>query len=279
MITLGQEIKYIWRSSWSLVKFLYIAIRYYAMFFLLINSFVNTDLVSSVQFCDHYWSFRTWGSNVLMPMVDALIIIRIYALYGRSRKMGLLLVAFWFIQVIGGFTLLGFAFKVSDDPVQFPPSNNNATTCFPMDNPPNHELAFCYWMVLSAFQAAYFAITTFRLGFVQTFGFSMTPLLSIFLRDGAGYFFIILAVNLLNAFFDVIGTNSRMLELGGLSWLVSVSSITACRLILNIRNVATTFQTTGTGTVTSADLRVVGILNSDDAENEPPDSPFNTLPR
>jgi len=238
MTTSGQEMEYIWRSSWSFMKLVYVVTRYYSLFFLLVKSFVSTNMSLSVNFCTHYLLFEIWGSNALVMVVDILIIARIYAIYNRNIWTGFSLMALWLAEFIGTFMLVGFGLKGTGAMVN--PLPGLLPGC-QLANPANYHLLIIAWGVVSGFEAVYVAITMIKLlRIIRSSGFSVTPLLNVFFRDGAAYFLIILAVYLLNTFLEKFGAVE--LQGTGDSWLIATVSITACRLVLNIRNTAAPSQ-------------------------------------
>jgi len=237
VVTSSQEIKYIWKSPWSAVKVLYLLVRYYSILYLLITSFVTTNTFLSANFCRQYLFFSVWGCSIIFPIVDLLIVARLYALYNGSKRMGIVLAALWLTEITCGFTLIGIALR---------PLNGATIILIPgrligcnSPNSPNYGLSLGAQGVWCTFQAIYVAITMFKLvSFVRTFGFSFSPVLNVFFRDGAAYFLTILVINLFAMFGDKFG--SILLQESGPSWhwQVAVASVTACRLILNIRHTA-----------------------------------------
>ncbi|KAF8584334.1 hypothetical protein K439DRAFT_1616758 [Ramaria rubella] len=126
----SSDVKYIWQSSWSFVKCVYLIIRYYAVLYLLVNSFVSTNTHLSVNlyellpvFCNQYLKYEIWGSVLLVPLVDTLIVTRIYALYNRSLKMGFVLLAMWlgeFVLRQSALVLIVIAFRGADGAMKNP---------------------------------------------------------------------------------------------------------------------------------------------------------------
>ncbi|KAF8511253.1 hypothetical protein BU17DRAFT_69690 [Hysterangium stoloniferum] len=91
LITFGQEFEFIWCSSWSLVKSVYLFTRYYPLAFLLANAFVltrndmpaeNVTVAARVSITFKYGR----GAATLWPLTGALIVVRIFALYDRNKK-------------------------------------------------------------------------------------------------------------------------------------------------------------------------------------------------
>lgn len=239
IITSGQEVEHIWRTPWSLVKVPYVLARYYALIFMLINSFVNTRKFLPLKFCDQFLHLELWSTPLFILMIDILIITRIYALYGRNIRMVFFLISLWLVEATSVVVLLTFAFM----PVKGPAESvmpGILPSCI-SSHPPNYRLTLIFWAITSFFQAIFVLITVLRFrGFIHSRGLSITPLLLVILRDGVGYFLIILSVNLLNILVEIFGPLS--FQVIGDSWLMTITSITACRLVLNVRDVATSHR-------------------------------------
>ncbi|KAF8590631.1 hypothetical protein K439DRAFT_1627609 [Ramaria rubella] len=257
IITSGQEFNLIWRKPLSFISVVYALLRYYSLCYLLVLSYetINTSLPEN--FCQFFILFQVWGATAFVPVVDTLIIMRIYALYNRSKKVGVILVILWIGELVCDFLFIGISFTPDQEA---------------MANPLPGILPGCYTTaaaeltqvilsgaIVSAFQAIYFALTMYKLfQRVRDFGFSLNPLLKIFFRDGAGFCLIILAMYILITILFASGPDQ--LQGIGQSWAISIISIAASRLVLNIRDVATPseyfgYNSTGGFRMTSPAMR------------------------
>ncbi|KAF8590658.1 hypothetical protein K439DRAFT_39587 [Ramaria rubella] len=95
-----KEIDLIWRLPWSYINALYLLVRYYAVTYLLVNSYVSINTFLSAKVCQTYDPFQTWGAVTLVPVIDILILLRIYALYNKSKKMAVALTMLWLTEFI-----------------------------------------------------------------------------------------------------------------------------------------------------------------------------------
>ncbi|KAF8523018.1 hypothetical protein JB92DRAFT_2885858 [Gautieria morchelliformis] len=211
LITSGQEIRYVWLTSWTKINVLHVLIRYYALGYLLVSAYGNTNANLSVEVisfivCTPFNRFAAWGAVIFVPFVDLLIILRIHALYHGSKRVTVILVALWIGSTL---TFIGIQFSPSKTiPDSLP---GILPGCF-LDSTLDASQAIGSGSLIGAFQAIYFAFTMYKLVIrVKSFGFSMTPLLKVFFRDGAGYCLI---------------------------WIISIVAISAGRLVLNLREVA-----------------------------------------
>ncbi|KAF8532019.1 hypothetical protein JB92DRAFT_2846293 [Gautieria morchelliformis] len=239
LITSGQEIRYVWLTSWTKINVLHVLTRYYALGFLLINAYATANANLSVEvisFCTPFNRLGVWGTLVYVPFVDLLIILRIYALYYDSKKVAVFLVALWIAEVISTLTFIGLQFspfKTIPNPLP-----GILPGCF-LDSTLNMYTSKVIQSgaLVGAFQAIYFALTMYKLVIrVKSLGISMTPLLKVFFRDGAGYCLIIFAMFLLS----VLLAATAPLQLQGIGqlWIMSIVGISAGRLVLNLRDVA-----------------------------------------
>ncbi|TFK49922.1 hypothetical protein OE88DRAFT_1661332 [Heliocybe sulcata] len=81
VITLDQEIKFTWRSRWTIPKSLYIIVRYFTLanmlLYLIVNTNTNAPLaVGSVKMC-HFWkSFVTPNTLAVQTLAILLVFFR-----------------------------------------------------------------------------------------------------------------------------------------------------------------------------------------------------------
>ncbi|KAF8523016.1 hypothetical protein JB92DRAFT_2885830 [Gautieria morchelliformis] len=136
LITSGQEIRYVWLTSWMKINVLH-------------------------------------GAIIFVPFVDLLIILRICALYHDSKRVTVIVVAFWIGSTL---TFVGLQFRPSKNIPD--PLPGILPGCF-LDSTLNTS---------QVIETIYFALAMYKLVIqVKSLGFSMTPLLKGFFRDGAGY--------------------------------------------------------------------------------------------
>lgn len=86
MLTLSDEIKYVWKRPKSFVLWLFLAIRYYAIAALIVVSIGYFSPLISGQRCLHWSLFLPLGVTVPLSIgPSTLLSIRVYAMYGRSK--------------------------------------------------------------------------------------------------------------------------------------------------------------------------------------------------
>ncbi|THV01952.1 hypothetical protein K435DRAFT_792899 [Dendrothele bispora CBS 962.96] len=84
LISLGAEIQLVWKAPWKLGKFLYFLTRYLAFAGAVVKVFLNEGRFLSLGTC-----------NVLSKTMSLILFLRVWAIWGNSRKIaGLLVIGF-----------------------------------------------------------------------------------------------------------------------------------------------------------------------------------------
>ncbi|KAG2081680.1 hypothetical protein BD769DRAFT_702126 [Suillus cothurnatus] len=110
VITLGQEIELIWRQRWSLITVLYLAIRYIGIPYSVMSILINIPFVSVKSAVRINMFYALNGTNVIVTaMLGVIMIVRLYAMYQRSRMiLVFLVVVFLAVNIACGvITIIG----------------------------------------------------------------------------------------------------------------------------------------------------------------------------
>ncbi|KAJ7765103.1 hypothetical protein DFH07DRAFT_811424 [Mycena maculata] len=223
---LPQEWRCIWKSKASPIKILYCVIRYYTLLVLVV-----TDV----------WFFASWnesscaryvrvlpGIAVLIDLcVELVLALRIYALYGYDRRIGVFLAVFvaGFLGVMVAVPILGF------DYTRLPSWPGPCiVTGKPSIAGPKFIIAF--YASPMTFDMVMTAMTVHRVLDHNRHGAS-SSLMNRMVRDGLFYFFAITSLNLLNVIFFVQG--NELIQAINAPMSIQISSVLCCRLILNLR--------------------------------------------
>ncbi|KAG2048638.1 hypothetical protein BDR06DRAFT_754405 [Suillus hirtellus] len=110
-LTFGQEFELIWRQRRSFMTVLYLCVRYIGVLYSVITIPIGlpvpmTDVVGSIVY--FMW---IWMPVVVNAMLGVIIMIQIYAMYGRSKKMLVFLIVVLLASTIssGVMTVVGHA--------------------------------------------------------------------------------------------------------------------------------------------------------------------------
>ncbi|KLO07323.1 hypothetical protein SCHPADRAFT_1001762 [Schizopora paradoxa] len=247
-LTFKDEVSYVWRRKWSLPKVLYLTARYFGLVALISHVAVTTYRDSlPVNFCRKWLQFYTVGPFVVAFSVDALFVIRIYVLYGRSKWMLSLLLLLLVGQLAITVTTTMFSLKTVHlyaKPPSLPFLGCYGTKKSDMD------LTLSSWIFILTAQAIFFALIIYK--FVQSIrdgsrhsgtsrsllaiareSHDFSPLLSLFLRDGTANLAIIFSSMVLNMVFIFLfhGVNKQF----AMPWIIATKVVMGSRLYLNLK--------------------------------------------
>ncbi|KAJ7053668.1 hypothetical protein C8F01DRAFT_1165815, partial [Mycena amicta] len=228
-ITLDKEIDLFWRRRKSLSSYCFFINRYFA-FFTSIPSGAVPFLTLSRSACSQFCIFREVVLVLTQSLVAGIMVIRIYALFARSKRiLYVLLVLLAAVVGVVGYSLKGqhgyypkvvggCHWSMSDD------------TAMHLAGP---------WIGVFAFDAVVFAMTIYSACSTRKANgpASPTSIQTLVVRDGALYFGIVALVNLLNI--ATYYVDSELLCPGSLATIASCVSVTTIsRLILNLHDYA-----------------------------------------
>ncbi|KAJ6526960.1 hypothetical protein DFH09DRAFT_1187222 [Mycena vulgaris] len=226
---LPQEWRYIWKSSasWSPIKVLYCVVRYYTLLVLVVTDvwfFANWSESS----CARYVRILP-GIAVLIDLsIELVLALRIYALYGCDRKIGIFLMAFvtGFLAVMIAVPILAF------DYTRLPSWPGPCiVTGKPSIAGPKFIIAF--YAAPMTFDIVMTAMTVSRVMDHNRLRGGTSSLMKRVVRDGLFYFFAITSLNLLNVIFFL--QSNELIQAINAPMSIQISSVLCCRLILNLR--------------------------------------------
>ncbi|KAF7289774.1 hypothetical protein MIND_01351300 [Mycena indigotica] len=227
IVTFDKEVTLIWRRRKSLSSYCFFVNRYFAFFTLIPSAsvpFVTLSRTACAEFC----TFRELVLLMTQTIVAAIMIIRLYALFRRDKRILYGLVVFvgvlvslviwsiqgqhgWYPKVIGGchWTM-------------------SAHTALHLAGP---------WEGLFAFDTVVFLMTVYSAYSTRKRTGPTVSLQTLFVRDGAMYFGIVALVNLLNILTYYL--DNHLLCPGSLATIAIYVSVTAIsRLLLNLHSYA-----------------------------------------
>ncbi|KZT39317.1 hypothetical protein SISSUDRAFT_1061253 [Sistotremastrum suecicum HHB10207 ss-3] len=249
---LPSEIEYIWRAKWSFPKVLYIFARYWGIFQLGFELGVNNSVTVGVDnlYCKFWlWFYTFSGFVVFTTTVNVIFVLRIHALYNRSKRILALLIGLVLLE-FGTELYVTLSQALLNDviprPLPFIPGcliSNGVTNRALIAWVPNFSVGFGFFVltVIKLYQTLreqHSQSTTtgvFRLTSRQIKS-SLGPMLTMFIRDGALFFALLFSISVVCAVMTIVYQHSEIVTLA-YPWLVSVYAYSGSRLILNIRSV------------------------------------------
>ncbi|KAF7303110.1 hypothetical protein MKEN_01274500 [Mycena kentingensis (nom. inval.)] len=226
-ITLDREIDLLWRKPKCLSSYCFFANRYFA-FLTAMPVAVIPFLSISQDACEQFCIAREVVIVVTQTIIGAIMVLRIYALFARSKRVLYSLVALiaaalsvvvWSMQGQEGYyrrIVGGCHWTMSDD------------TAIRLAAP---------WEALFVFDATVFGMTVYNAITTRKANGPTPSLQTLVVRDGASYFGIVALVNLLNIVTYYV--DNEFLSSGILATVASAVSVTVMsRLILNLHKYA-----------------------------------------
>ncbi|KZT41236.1 hypothetical protein SISSUDRAFT_1059593 [Sistotremastrum suecicum HHB10207 ss-3] len=260
-ICLDQEVEKIWKSEWSLPKILYLIIRYYGLFDLLVeamvaathkvpvemcakspsslaSSYFISDVTTSIlnsSPCTSYYLYlllspkaNDSGPNIISFVANFLLVLRLKVLYFDQP---------WVIRFIyfvwGSETIIEIVSTtlVTLDWLPIPAIPGiTLAGCVASNKDPN--LSIVAWVPAMATSAIYFGLTIYKFLQYRRTG-TPPPLMMQVLTDGTMFFGMIFAALLVNVVMSLTIKNGLLII--GVQWSKATWSLAAARLVLNLR--------------------------------------------
>lgn len=246
LITLDQEVEAIWtKPNRFYAKWLFLFVRYFAVSMQIALLFVGTRLSVSFNYtysdCVKWYIFQEVGTQVLIATVESVLIVRVHALYDRSRIVTVILVLLFVAEnVVMIITLVGVAPEIGFDSI-----------CTVVHSPPRLLL---FAVAFVSFETVLFILTLFKFIVALRNGWGRTPVLFLLVRDGTWAFILIFVTLCVNAGFYLGEGNSAMSSIA-FPWLLSIEAFAGARLVLNLHalpfDVSADSRSGGGGTLSS----------------------------
>ncbi|KAH8102196.1 hypothetical protein BXZ70DRAFT_59746 [Cristinia sonorae] len=240
LLTLGQEITFIWPFEWSTVDALYVLTRYLAFADTIVAMFYHLKPNLTAAECKSLTLSSSWILVVGIIVAEAILTLRTWAIWNRGKYIGVFLIAIFTSCMIVACLIEGL-FLGS---LTFAPSFNDAIPgCILTDANPAVGVEYVIVIVLETVVVLLTLLKVFQqrradrqLGRPEHHG-----LAHVLYRDGLHYYMYPLAISIVN-FVAVLKLPSYSADLlSGLQRVIH-STLTA-RVILNLREALSRRQT------------------------------------
>ncbi|KAF8803240.1 hypothetical protein BYT27DRAFT_7244323 [Phlegmacium glaucopus] len=222
------EVEYLRCSRFTFVKSLYLWSRYMPLIAQIVSLTLNHKTYQPplrVQLCVGTFVYHTIVGQLAFACINAILLIRVYALYHQSRRVKYLL---------GTAFLTTCAIQTGCNS-WFISTLVKGKSCTPDTLPFAPLVTIC--AAAFSFQALILGMTLFKCIVGRCYGLARTPLTSLLLREGVVVCFLIstlIVANIPQQGIRLLGSASGF-ENAALAWFVSLLSVTGCRLILDMR--------------------------------------------
>ncbi|KAJ7028364.1 hypothetical protein C8F04DRAFT_1119801 [Mycena alexandri] len=231
ILCINQEYRFVWKSPWNLVKWLYLWTRYSTFVDTALSVQLKTQLHLDESACHAATTFIRVFAIVGIMVTEVILTMRTYAIYGRPTKLLVFFVIMW--SAICGVNIWGMI-QWSNTLVQVPGSPAHSCN---LDSSTNAGLV-CYRSLLAGdsvivLLTAWSALRTFSL---SRSAHRNSTLVTTFYRDGLLFYVAILWILIA----DVSLENETV---PGLKFIADaplrvMQSLLACRLVIHARAVA-----------------------------------------
>jgi len=250
ILTIGQESRLVWKGRWGFPTFVYFVTRYGNTLQSILNLVANMDWNLDMDACYTWQLFSNWGIPAVMLVAEATLALRVVALYENEIKVKVFVWLWYLGSIVSTLTMMGLTLEGSSAvPSPAPP-----TLGCQIDGP------MTYWWTIYIpsliFEATVALMTLIRaIQHKRIMELKSTPLLYVLIRDQFFYFFVVFALNLVNLLVTLLAPSLYLAWTPQLT--ISISSIIAVRLFLNLREVAYVKESTQVDQSRSIGLHVL----------------------
>ncbi|KIM73694.1 hypothetical protein PILCRDRAFT_828918 [Piloderma croceum F 1598] len=223
VLTFGMEVEFIWKQKMGLGKILFLLNRYVPIIDLviLINLYTNPSLRSD-QVCSKFFHADKWIGMFSVVVIDALLVLRTWALWGLSKLILLPL------GILLALSMMAQAWSIKLAAVQ--PSPDNVRPCASTEK--STKGLYLLWAAFIVFDSTVITLTLIKA--VPSFRRNTsTSLITRLLKDGIQYFLVIFLASLANIIMISAGSAIFASNLVP-SYRATIATL-GSRLILNLR--------------------------------------------
>lgn len=221
-ITLDYEVELIWnKPNNSIIKWLFLFLRYFAMVsqitIHILSREVDSHVPAPVPLCWAFYLWRLTACQSMLTAVELVLIFRVHALY-QNRAIMIGLTCFLAAEVLA----LAIDCAAFSHEVHF-----NSACLLNIPLPP----VIIYGAIALSLQASILYFTLRKHILAGRSGWTRTPIITLMIRDGAGAFAVIFALQIATMVFLTKGGGFAFMQY----WLMSILSCVGCRLIINLQ--------------------------------------------
>ncbi|TFK23530.1 hypothetical protein FA15DRAFT_705420 [Coprinopsis marcescibilis] len=229
--TLPEEIRLVWFRKWSLVKVLFLVVRYFPWAYGSLYVYVCLTPYMEFKHCGTVTNVSTFIMISGVIVAEAIMFIRVFALCGGGKKL-LIWLVLQFLAVHGAIYALMYKFMTG---IEYMPSFLPTIFACMHKRAPDTTHLYTLSAILVASEAVIMIISL-----VGFWNYRRTPnqLLSAFRRDGVAYFVMISAISSTNiAVFSTLPPQEELRFVVGTPQ-VMLHCILSCRMILHLYETA-----------------------------------------
>ncbi|KAH9953070.1 hypothetical protein BC827DRAFT_1273856 [Russula dissimulans] len=232
MLTLSREIQFLWpphnKQGWVTAAYLvnrYISVLGYLP--LVVSFFIPSDLPLYVTaLCMGMHAYSQWLMIFTQTLTGFLCVVRVYAMYGKNRRILGFLAFTAVISVVTGAGAILASYSKGGDVIPVLSSFGGCLTFMPSSKGRFYDIA---WVGVSFSDSVIFSLTLYKALKVGR----GVQLLDVIVRDGTMYFLVLFIMNLVNIF--NLRFSSPFLRSSTATVTNVLSATLVSRLVLNLR--------------------------------------------
>ncbi|TFK35022.1 hypothetical protein BDQ12DRAFT_326505 [Crucibulum laeve] len=229
-LTIGDEITYAWTAPWNLGKVLFFLTRYPAFVDSALTLYHQVGYHLSTDRCVILFRVTGWMIIIGIVIAEIILVLRVWAVYERSRKIGIFLILFSIACVI--VAAVGFVkFHGSQTFTAMDSFAPNVPGCYP-DGGTN--IVYVDFIVLLVFETVTLGMTVIKA--VQHFRQGTSSFVYTFFQDGIMYYAVLQAISLVNVV--VLFLHIREYTNLVTSLQRSLHAVLSARILLHLREEA-----------------------------------------
>jgi len=232
MLTLPQEIKFMWRASWNWTKVLYLLTRYIpfaSMAFMARNQFAYAATPDS---CKRALQAACWLSVVGMDLAEIVLAVRTYAVWNKDKRVGIsLALLLGLCQIPNGIFIQKFMQEI--DLIQNPyPEIYRGCVAIRAT-----KIIYVNWVLFSIVDGVVLVLMV--ISATKSYHRHVSDLLNVIYMDGIRFYLYLFCVTLVN----VVITLVLPIDFVGVGSCIEIvlHSNLACRLMIGLREAGQSF--------------------------------------
>jgi len=259
VLTFGDEVRWIHTlPKLSSNRWLYIFSKYFAIItqianFLATCHFHSKYPITDDTICRKWFLIRVLAAHFMLMSIESILMVRVYALYLHSRRIGLLLVVIFLCEA----SIMAGVVRTLYESLQF------SHACLITDAPRSVTYFGSGGMLT---QVIIMVLTFFQHTSAVRDRWRRAPIMSVMIRDGVIAFVVVSTILVVTVIYRVFRREVASTVFSG---FISIASSAGCRLIINVQTATVTPDDVDTGFGLSSAMLELDAPEAGKPEDDP----------
>ncbi|KAF8626139.1 hypothetical protein AX15_005075 [Amanita polypyramis BW_CC] len=200
--TLDFELEYMWPLKWNLVSVLFLLTRYLPALDMAVTLYTQHAINITQPLCSALATTYVWLIYAGMAVAEGLLILRVWALSGRGRKLSVFLLAVYIGSFAASAIKIYLSLKTVQVSVVMIPLPGNPVVCYTKSY---DQQLYLYWVCMIIVDAVSCVLLLMQLVNAFKIG-GLTNLMRVVYRDGVIFYIVLLCFSVVNIFAIVVLT-------------------------------------------------------------------------